>query len=76
MEGIEDTVVADSVSEDVNMNVGYLSPLNTIQTTHTMVGSNDMAVGSNDMTVIEEPKEGMVFPSSEDVEAYYEEYAE
>ncbi|XP_021737617.1 protein FAR-RED IMPAIRED RESPONSE 1-like [Chenopodium quinoa] len=77
MEGIEDTVVADSVSEDVNMNVGYLSPLKIIQTTHIVVGSNDMEVVSKDMTlIVDEPKEGMVFPSSEDVEAYYKEYAE
>ncbi|XP_021736274.1 protein FAR-RED IMPAIRED RESPONSE 1-like [Chenopodium quinoa] len=75
MEGIEDIVVADSCAEgvgaaDMNSNVRYLSPVKTIHTTHTVVGSNEMRV------TVEEPKEGMVFRSWQEVEAYYKEYAE
>ncbi|XP_021735089.1 protein FAR-RED IMPAIRED RESPONSE 1-like [Chenopodium quinoa] len=78
MEGIEDIVVADSCDEgvgvvgavDMNVNIRYLSPVKTIHTTHTVVGSNEMRV------IVEEPKEGMVFRSWQEVEAYYKEYAE
>ncbi|XP_021759494.1 protein FAR-RED IMPAIRED RESPONSE 1-like [Chenopodium quinoa] len=77
MEGIEDIVVADSCAEgvgvgavDMNVNVRYLSPVKTIHTTHIVVGSNEMRV------IVEEHKEGMVFRSWHEVEAYYKEYAE
>ncbi|XP_021741342.1 protein FAR1-RELATED SEQUENCE 5-like [Chenopodium quinoa] len=64
---IED--VDDAGSCALDMDVRYLSPLETIHTTHTVVGSNEIAV------VVEEPKEGMVFQSWQQVEAYYKDYA-
>ncbi|XP_021762641.1 protein FAR-RED IMPAIRED RESPONSE 1-like [Chenopodium quinoa] len=67
-EGIEDIVVAGSCADD--MNVRYLSPVKTIHSTHTVVGSNEIVV------VVEEPKEGMVFQSWQEVEAYYKDYVE
>ncbi|XP_021763982.1 protein FAR1-RELATED SEQUENCE 8-like [Chenopodium quinoa] len=67
-EDIED--VDDAGSCALDMDVRYLSPPETIHTTHTVVGSNEIAV------VVEEPKEGMVFQCWQQVEAYYKDYAE
>ncbi|XP_021768930.1 protein FAR-RED IMPAIRED RESPONSE 1-like [Chenopodium quinoa] len=82
-EGIEDIVVKDVVvgtdnvtghgeTDDSNaISVRYLSPMKTIHTTHTVVGSNQMTV-----LTVEEPKLGMVFKCWQEIEAYYKEYAE
>ncbi|XP_021727161.1 protein FAR-RED IMPAIRED RESPONSE 1-like [Chenopodium quinoa] len=67
-EDIED--VDDAGSCELDMDVRYLSPLETIHTTHTVVGSNKIAI------VVKEPKEGIIFHSWQQVEAYYKDYAE
>ncbi|XP_021763795.1 protein FAR-RED IMPAIRED RESPONSE 1-like [Chenopodium quinoa] len=61
MEGIEDIVVIDSCAEDV----GKVS-----------VGAVDMNVSNEMSLIVKEPKEGMVFWSWQEVEAYYKEYVE
>ncbi|XP_021761949.1 protein FAR-RED IMPAIRED RESPONSE 1-like isoform X2 [Chenopodium quinoa] len=72
-DGIKEIEFEDDVcvNTDASGHVMYLSPMKTVHTTHTVVGSNQMTV-----VAVEEPKVGMVFRSWQEVEAYYKEYAE
>ncbi|XP_021714732.1 protein FAR-RED IMPAIRED RESPONSE 1-like, partial [Chenopodium quinoa] len=70
-DGIEEIVVEDTCgnTDGVTRHVMYLSPIKTVQTTHTVVGSNQKTV-----ITVEEPKVGIVFRCWQEVEAYYKEY--
>ncbi|XP_021721962.1 protein FAR1-RELATED SEQUENCE 6-like [Chenopodium quinoa] len=50
----------------------FMSPLNSIGTLETVVGSNNVS----GMNIVEPPKIGMIFKSWQDVESYYKEYAQ
>ncbi|XP_021753460.1 uncharacterized protein LOC110718846 [Chenopodium quinoa] len=64
--------IEDGLDGCVQGETCYRIPTRTIQTMHTVVSSNKISV----VSVVEEPKEGMIFKTWQDVEAYYKKYAE